>query len=138
MYKRQEKGRPVVISPIEGTPAYRAGIKAGDVIIEVDGEDTSNMSLMEVVQRIRGKVGTKVTLTIYRKGLEKPIKIELERALIKVESVKWTSIDDVGYIKLSQFNENVSLQVERAIKELLSKGAKGFVLDLRNLSLIHI
>jgi Periplasmic protease len=105
-----EKGRPVVISPIEGTPAFRAGIKPGDVILEINGEDTSNMSLMDVVQRIRGKVGTKVQLTIYRKGMEKPMKIELERALIKIESVRWTTLGDVGYIKLSQFNENVSVQ----------------------------
>jgi carboxyl-terminal processing protease len=127
-----EKGRPVVISPIEGTPAFRAGIKPGDVILEINGEDTSNMSLIDVVQRIRGKVGTKVQLTIYRKGMEKPIKIELERALIKIESVRWTTLGDVGYIKLSQFNENVSVQVERAIKELTSQKVKGIILDLRN------
>jgi carboxyl-terminal processing protease len=127
-----EKGRPVVISPIEGTPAFRAGIKAGDVILEVNGEDTSNMSLIDVVQRIRGKVGTKVQLTIYRKGMEKPMKIELERALIKIESVRWTTLGDVGYIKLSQFNENVSVQVERALKELTSQKVKGVILDLRN------
>jgi carboxyl-terminal processing protease len=127
-----EKGRPVVISPIEGTPAFRAGIKPGDVILEINGEDTSNMSLMDVVQRIRGKVGTKVELTIYRKGMEKPMKIELERALIKIERVRWTTLGDVGYIKLSQFNENVSVQVERALKELTSKRVKGIILDLRN------
>jgi carboxyl-terminal processing protease len=127
-----EKGRPVVISPIEGTPAFRAGIKPGDVILEINGEDTSNMSLIDVVQRIRGKVGTKVQLTIYRKGMEKPMKIELERALIKIESVRWTTLGDVGYIKLSQFNENVSVQVERALKELVSKRVKGVILDLRN------
>jgi carboxyl-terminal processing protease len=127
-----EKGRPIVISPIEGTPAFKAGIKPGDVILEVDGEDTSNMSLMDVVQRIRGKVGTKVQLTIYRKGMEKPMKIELERALIKIESVRWTTLGDVGYIKLSQFNENVSVQMERALKELTSRKVKGIILDLRN------
>jgi len=127
-----EKGRPVVISPIEGTPAFRAGIKPGDVILEIDGEDTSNMSLIDVVQRIRGKVGTKVQLTIYRKGMEKPMKIELERALIKIESVRWTTLGDVGYIKLSQFNENVSVQVEKALKEIVSKRVKGIILDLRN------
>lgn len=127
-----EKGRPVVISPIEGTPAFKAGIKPGDVILEIDGEDTSNMSLIDVVQKIRGKVGTKVQLTIYRKGMEKPMKIELERALIKIESVKWTTLGDVGYIKLSQFNENVSVQVGKALKELTSKKVKGIILDLRN------
>jgi carboxyl-terminal processing protease len=127
-----EKGRPVVISPIEGTPAFRAGIKPGDVILEIDGEDTSNMSLIDVVQRIRGKVGTKVQLTIYRKGMEKPMKIELERALIKIESVRWTTLGDVGYIKLSQFNENVSVKVEKALKELTFQKVKGIILDLRN------
>jgi carboxyl-terminal processing protease len=127
-----EKGRPVVISPIEGTPAFKAGIKPGDVILEIDGEDTSNMSLIDVVQRIRGKVGTKVQLTIYRKGMEKPMKIELERALIRIESVRWTTLGDVGYIKLSQFNENASVQVERALKELTSQRIKGIILDLRN------
>jgi carboxyl-terminal processing protease len=127
-----EKGRPVVISPIDGTPAFRAGIKPGDVILEINGEDTSNMSLIDVVQRIRGKVGTKVQLTIYRKGMEKPMKIELERALIKIESVRWTTLGDVGYIKLSQFNENVGVQVERALKELTSQRVKGIILDLRN------
>jgi len=127
-----EKGRPIVISPIEGTPAHRAGIKSGDVIIEINGEDTSGMSLMDVVQRIRGKVGTKVELSIYRKGMDKPMKIELERALIKIESVKWAKIGDVGYIKLSQFNENVSVQIEKAVKELLAKRVSGFILDLRN------
>ncbi len=127
-----EKGRPVVISPIEGTPAFKAGIKPGDVILEIDGEDTSNMSLIDVVQRIRGKVGTKVQLTIQRKGMEKPLKIELERALIRIESVRWTTLGDVGYIKLSQFNENVSVQVEKALKELTSKRVKGIILDLRN------
>jgi len=127
-----EKGRPVVISPIEGTPAFKAGIKPGDVILEIDGEDTSNMSLMDVVQRIRGKVGTKVQLTIHRKGMEKPMKIELERALIRIENVRWTTLRDVGYIKLSQFNENVSVQVEKALKELTSQRVKGIILDLRN------
>jgi len=127
-----EKGRPVVISPIEGTPAFKAGIKPGDVILEINGEDTSNMSLIDVVQRIRGKVGTKVQLTIYRKGMEKPMKIELERALIKIESVRWTTLGDVGYIKISQFNENAGVQVEKALKELTSQRVKGIILDLRN------
>ncbi len=127
-----EKGRPMVISPIEGTPAFRAGIRSGDVIIEIDGEDTSNMNLIDVVKRIRGKPGTKVVLTLIRKGVDKPIKVELERAIIKVDSVKWTKIDDIGYIRLSQFTDGVSREVERAIKDLQSKGVKGIILDLRN------
>ncbi len=127
-----DKGRPIVISPIEGTPAYRAGIRSGDIIVEINGEDTSNMSLVDVVRRIRGKPGTKVNLTIIRKGADKPIKVELERAIIKVESVKWTRLQDVGYIRLSQFTEGAGRDVERAIKSLISQGVKGIVLDLRN------
>lgn len=127
-----EKGRPIVISPIEGTPAFRAGIKSGDVIIEIDGEDTSNMSLMDVVKRIRGKPGTKVNLTIMRKGSDKPIKIELERAIIKIESVKWTKIEDIGYIRLSQFTDGSGREMEKALKSLVSQGVKGIILDIRN------
>ncbi len=127
-----EKGRPIVISPIEGTPAFKAGIRSGDIILEIDGEDTSNMNLMDVVRKIRGKPGTKVNLTIMRKGTDKPIKVDLERAIIKVESVKWGKIQDVGYIRLSQFTDGVSKDVEKAIKALTSQGVKGIVLDLRN------
>ncbi len=127
-----EKGRPIVISPIEGTPAFRAGIKSGDLIIEIDGEDTSNMSLMEVVKRLRGKPGTKVQITIIRKGAEKPIKVELERAIIKVQSVRGTIIDGIAYIKLSQFNENVSKEMEKYLERFLKDGVKGIILDLRN------
>ncbi len=127
-----EKGRPIVISPIESTPAYKAGIKPGDIIIEINGEDTSNMMLMDVIQKIRGVPGTKVNLTIIRKGVDKPIKFELERALIKIESVKWTRIGDIGYIRLSQFNDGVGKDMERALKGLLSENVKGLILDLRN------
>ncbi|ADC89717.1 carboxyl-terminal protease [Thermocrinis albus DSM 14484] len=127
-----EKGRPTVISPIEGTPAYRAGIRPGDIILEINGEDTSNMTLMDVVQRIRGKPGTKVTLTILRKGADKPIKVELERAIIRIESVKWTTLGDVGYVRLSQFTDGTGARLEKALRELLNQRVKGIVLDLRN------
>ncbi|MCX8164551.1 MAG: S41 family peptidase [Aquificaceae bacterium] len=127
-----EKGRPIVISPIEGTPAFKAGIRSGDVILEIDNEDTSNMMLTDVVKRIRGKPGTKVTLTIMRRGAERPMKVELERALIKVESVKWTRTEDIGYIRLSQFTDGAGRDLDRALKSLATQNVRGIILDLRN------
>lgn len=127
-----EKGRPIVISPIEETPAYRAGIKSGDLIIEINGEDTSNMNLMEVVKKLRGKPGTKVQVSILRKGLEKPLKLELERAVIKLQSVRSTLIDGIAYVKLTQFNENVGKDVQKHIERYVKNATvKGIILDLR-------
>jgi carboxyl-terminal processing protease len=127
-----DKGRPVVVAPIEGTPAYRAGLRAGDVIIAVDGEDTFGKSLLEIVKKIRGKPGTKVTLTIMRKGAEKPFKVEITRAIIRIESVKWTKYEDLGYIKIIQFQHNTSLDLRKALRDLISQGVRGIILDLRN------
>ncbi|AAC06952.1 S41 family peptidase [Aquifex aeolicus] len=127
-----ENGRPVVVSPIEGTPAWKAGIRPGDIIIAVDGEDTFNMSLMEVVKKIRGKPGTKVKLTILRKGEGKPIEVTLVRARIKVPSVKYTNYKGIGYIKISQFTSGTSKSLEKAILELENQNVKGFIIDLRN------
>ncbi len=127
-----EKGRPIVVAPIDGTPAFKAGLKPGDVIIAINDEDTFNMTIIDVVKKIRGKPGTKVKLTILRKGEDKPLKVEIERAIIKIESVKYTKYQDVGYIKLSQFQHGTSLDLKRAIKELKQQGVKGFILDLRN------
>ncbi len=127
-----EKGRPIVISPIEGTPAFKAGVRPGDIIIEIDGEDTFQMSLLDVVKRIRGKPGTEVELTIIRKGEGEPIKVKIERAIIKIESVKYTRIEDIGYIKVVQFQENTSRELERAIVKLEEEGIRSLILDLRN------
>ncbi len=127
-----EKGRPIVISPIEGTPAFRAGVRPGDIIIEIDGEDTFQMSLLDVVKKIRGKPGTDVELTILRKGEGEPIKIKITRAIIKIDSVKYTKIDDIGYIKIVQFQENTSKELERAIVKLEEEGINSLILDLRN------
>ncbi len=127
-----EKGRPIVVAPIDGTPAFKAGLRPGDIIVAINGEDTFNMTIMDVVKKIRGKPGTIVKLTILRKGEDKPIKVEIERAIIKIESVKYTKYGDVGYIKLTQFQHGTSLDLKRAIKELKQEGVKGFILDLRN------
>jgi len=127
-----EKGRPIVVAPIEGTPAYRAGLRAGDVIIAVDGEDTFGKTLLEIVKKIRGKPGTKVTLTIMRKGADKPVKVEITRAIIRIESVKYTKYEDVGYVKIIQFQHYTARDLRKALKDLLAQEAKGFIIDLRN------
>ncbi len=127
-----EKGRPIVVAPIEGTPAFKAGLRAGDIIIAVDGEDTFGKTLLDIVKRIRGKPGTKVKLTIMRKGLDKPITVEITRAIIKIESVKYTRYGDIGYIKLTQFQHYTSRDMKKAIKDLLSQEVHGFIIDLRN------
>ncbi|WP_461828788.1 S41 family peptidase [Aquifex sp.] len=127
-----EKGRPVVVAPIEGTPAWKAGLRPGDIIIAINGEDTFNMSLIEVVKKIRGKPGTKVKLTILRKGEGKPIEVEIVRAIIKVPSVKYVNYKGIGYIKISQFTHGTAKNLEKAIKELKKQNVKGFIIDLRN------
>lgn len=122
-----------VMSAIEDTPAWKAGIKGGDVIALIDGEPTSNMTLDAAVKKMRGKVGTKIKLTIARKGVEKPIDLTLTRAIIKIESVKSDMIDkELGYIRLTQFQENSYKEMVNAVRQLSNKGAKGIVLDLRN------
>jgi carboxyl-terminal processing protease len=125
-----------VVSPIEGTPAFRAGVLAGDQIIKIDGESTKNFTLMDSVKRMRGPRGTKVTITIMREGLTKPKDFTLVREVIPVRSVRHELLEkNYGYIRLSQFQEKTDGDFEKAMKALEeeSKGAlKGLVLDLRN------
>ncbi len=127
-----EKGRPIVVAPIEGTPAYKAGLRAGDVIIAVDGEDTFGKTLLEIVKKIRGKPGTKVTLTIMRKGADKPVKVEITRAVIRIESVKYTKYEDLGYVKIIQFQHYTARDLRKALKDLIAQEVKGLIIDLRN------
>jgi carboxyl-terminal processing protease len=124
-----------VISPIDDTPAQRAGIKSGDIIVKIDDETTLEMTLNEAVNLMRGKPGTDTTLTIVRKGENKPLKIDITRDIIKVKSVKTkqTSVEGLEgilYIRVSSFDENVVERMSKAIKE--QKDLKGIVLDLRN------
>jgi carboxyl-terminal processing protease len=125
-----------VVSPIEGTPAFRAGVLAGDQIIKIDGESTKNFTLVDSVKRMRGPRGTKVTITIMREGLTKPKDFTLVREVIPVRSVRHELLEkNYGYIRLSQFQEKTDGDFEKALKALEeeSKGAlKGLVLDLRN------
>ena len=125
-----------VVSPIEGTPAFKAGVVAGDQIIKIDGESTKNFTLVDSVKRLRGPRGTKVTITIMREGLPKPKDFTLVRDVIPVRSVRHELLEkNYGYIRISQFQEKTDSDFEKAMKALEeeSKGAlKGLVLDLRN------
>jgi len=125
-----------VVSPIEGTPAFRAGVLAGDQIIKIDGETTKNFTLVDSVKRLRGPRGTKVTITIMREGLPKSKDFTLVREVIPVRSVRHELLEKTyGYVRISQFQEKTDGDFEKAMKALEeeSKGAlKGLVLDLRN------
>jgi len=125
-----------VVSPIEGTPAYKAGVLARDQIIKIDGESTKNFTLMDSVKRLRGPKGTKVTITIMREGVANPRDFTLVRDVIPVRSVRHELLEkNYGYIRLSQFQEKTDGEFEKAMKALEeeSKGTlKGLVLDLRN------
>jgi carboxyl-terminal processing protease len=128
-----KENRLVVISPIEGTPADRAGVKAGDFISEIDGTTTKNMTLIDAVNKLRGPKGTKVILTLQREGQGKPIRVTLTRETIKIQSVKSQMLDDhIGYIRLTQFQEQTSADLKQALKQLLAQGAQSLILDLRN------
>ncbi|MGK5084046.1 S41 family peptidase [Bdellovibrionota bacterium FG-1] len=125
-----------VISPIDDTPAWKAGIKAGDRIVKIGGESTKGMSLVEAVQKMRGKKGSDINISIYRDGWDKFRDIQVTRDLIKIQSVKSEELEpDFGYIRLSSFNENAAQDIKKALEKLeLKHGSKlkGLVFDLRN------
>jgi len=125
-----------VVSPIEDTPAYKAGILAGDQILKINGESTKNFTLMDSVKRLRGPRGTKVTITIMREGFTKPKDYTLVRDVIPIRSVRHELLEKhYGYIRISQFQEKTDGDFEKAMKTLEeeSKGTlKGLILDLRN------
>ena len=122
-----------VVSPIEDTPAFRAGMKAGDRIIKVEGEDTFEMTLFDAVKRLRGQKGTPVTITVLREGVKEPFDVTIVRDIIKIKSVRHRLLeDDIGYIKIRSFNQNTSKETKEALKILESEQIKGLVLDLRN------
>lgn len=123
-----------VVSPIEGTPAFKAGIKAGDKIVKVEGKSTQGMSLIEAVKKIRGPEGTKVNLTIIRKGAEKPLDFSITRGVIPLKSVRYYSLSpEIGYVRISNFQSNTARDLSLALEEL-EKGnnRKGMIIDLRN------
>lgn len=130
-----KKGVLTVISPIEGTPAHKAGIKAGDKIIKVNGESTKNMMLWEAVKKMRGPKRTSVVITVFREGLEKPIDFKLIRDIIPIESVKSFHLQPrYGYIRITNFNDNTSTELKSSLEKLESGALaiKGLILDLRD------
>jgi len=128
-------GMLTVVSPIEDTPAFKAGIKPGDQIFKIEDEFTKDMSLVDAVKRMRGLKGTKINLTIRREGAADLIDVSLVRDIIRVQSVKSRSLEPgYGYVRLAQFQERSDRDVQRALEKLAAEksGIKGLVLDLRN------
>ncbi|NYT84235.1 S41 family peptidase [Pollutimonas harenae] len=129
-----EDGMPKVISPIEDTPAARAGILAGDLITHIDGKPTKGMTLSEAIKLMRGEPKTSIVLTIKRQNNDKPIVVTIVRDLIKVRSVRSKMLDgNIAYVRIAQFQERTVEDLGRQLTELGSKGApKALILDLRN------
>lgn len=123
-----------VISPIEDTPAYKAGIKAGDKIVEIEGKTTKGMTLAEAVDKMRGKKGAPVSITLYREGFSAPKKYSIAREIIKVKSVKYTDLKDgYGYVRITSFIEHTGSDLKEAIEKHEKSGkTKGLIVDLRN------
>jgi carboxyl-terminal processing protease len=127
-----KKGQLQVIAPLEGTPAQRVGLKAGDKILKIDDKSTEGMTLEEAVNLIRGPKGTKVRLTIFREGWEKEREFEIIREVIQVPSLKWEMKDDIIYLRIYQFSERASFDFAKAAIEILRVPSQKMILDLRD------
>ena len=122
-----------VVSPIDATPAHRAGLLAGDRIVKIDGLSTKDMQLSDAVKKMRGKPGTKVTISIVREGWTEPKDFEIQREQIRVHSVRTQDLDGgIEYIKLRQFQEQTAHDLDQALEKFAKGGMKALVLDLRN------
>jgi len=122
-----------VIAPIEDTPAYKAGIKAGDRIVKINDEITRDMGLLDAVNKMRGPKGTSVKISIMREGWKEPKEFTLVREIIKIKSVKFKVLEEgIGYIKLTQFQEQTAADLSKALSQLTTEKVNSLVLDLRN------
>ncbi|MFW6053110.1 MAG: S41 family peptidase [Desulfosalsimonas sp.] len=131
----KRNGRLTVVSPIEGTPASKAGIQANDVIIEVDGKSTEDVMLWEAVKKMRGEPGTKLNIKVMRKGRSEPMEFSLKRDIIPMESIKYAMLKPgYGYVWITNFRENTEDELKNALVDLEKKGdpLKGLILDLRD------
>ena len=129
-----ENGLVKVVSPIDDTPAFRAGLKPGDFITHLDKEPVQGMTLPEAVEKMRGRINSEIVLTIRREGRE-AFDVKLMRAVIKIQSVRWRVDGEIGYLRITSFNEQTMSGLERGIERIrdqLGSNLKGFVLDLRN------
>ncbi|HEY0224284.1 MAG TPA: S41 family peptidase [Pseudolabrys sp.] len=131
-----EEGLIKVVAPIDETPAAKAGILANDIITKLDDEQVQGLTLNQAVEKMRGPVNTKIKLTVMRKGTEKPIELSITRDVIRVRAVRSEVQDDVGYIRMTQFNEQTTDGLKKAIEDITAKVSddklKGYILDLRN------
>jgi carboxyl-terminal processing protease len=124
-----------VVSPIDDTPAFHAGVKAGDLVTHIDDEPVLGLTLAQAVDKMRGPVDSVIVITVARRGADKPLKISITRAIIKIQSVRFRAEEDVAYVRITSFNEQTEAGIEKAMTKLRADlGDKyiGMVLDLRN------
>ena len=131
-----EEGIIKVVSPIDETPAAKAGILANDFIVELDGQQVMGMTLDEAVAKMRGPIGTKIKLTVVREGVDEPMEFELARDVIAMRAVRWSMEGDVALLRLARFSEQAYVGIQKAIEDIYAERdgtpPKGIVLDLRN------
>ena len=127
-------GLLTIVSPIEGTPAWQAGLKPGDIIVKIDGKLTKGITLNGAVKKLRGRPGTKVKLTVLREKDRRIDEVTVTRGIIKIEDIKRASIleSGVGYVRITEFRENTARDLNRALISLKKEGMKALILDLRN------
>jgi carboxyl-terminal processing protease len=130
-----ENGVVKVVAPIEDTPAAKAGLQSGDLITALDKKQLQGLTLQETVERMRGPVNAPITLTIVRKGVDDPFEVKMIRAVIHIKPVKYNAEDDVGYVRVTTFNEQTTANLQKAVEDLkkeIGPKLKGYIVDLRN------
>jgi carboxyl-terminal processing protease len=130
-----ENGLVKVVSPIDDTPAFKAGVEAGDLVTHLDGKPVVGLSLSDAVDKMRGKVGTTIELTVRREKVSEPLKIKIKRAIIKIKSVRHRVEGNIGYVRITTFNQQTTPGVKKAVKAIkkeLGNDLLGYVIDLRN------